>query len=354
MTTHLSATVLNALVDGELSRRTVRCNQRASRPVPLVHLERAESGIAENCHRKSWPEIYPAPSVAGTAAARCIVTGSRSALASHATMFRTTLSIRRIASLALPIAAVLLVLASASLLIAAVCEELRARLRRASCAGHGNIGSAYRHACVRSAARGDLLGSSYREAVVPGKTSLQLQSSGQSAGRYTAGWRQSHVSPQSCGGAAALQHRPPSRLCIHPGTIGVGSTKIRLRRSTSGFHVTGFDTSDLEVTAISDVDPSRLSGLVRAIEEAQMKRLTQGCDSSPIAAFRDNQRDVVVLLLRAEALHISNDRHDRRRAQVAHGAASTLRSDAALRTPLPHRRTIPLRRRYRAPAYRRA
>src|SRR3984957_14233932 len=33
----------------------------------------------------------------------------------------------------------------------------------------------------------------------------------------------------------------------------------------AGFHVTGFDTSDLEFTAVSDVDPSRLAGLVRAI-----------------------------------------------------------------------------------------
>ncbi|HEX4581185.1 MAG TPA: zf-HC2 domain-containing protein, partial [Acidobacteriaceae bacterium] len=37
----------------------------------------------------------------------------------------------------------------------------------------------------------------------------------------------------------------------------------------SGFHVTGFATDDLEVVAISDVDPARLSGLVHTIEQAQ-------------------------------------------------------------------------------------
>jgi anti-sigma factor RsiW len=51
----------------------------------------------------------------------------------------------------------------------------------------------------------------------------------------------------------------------------VSTAENAAQAERSGFHVTGFDTSDLEVTAISDVDPSRLSGLVRAIEEAQTK-----------------------------------------------------------------------------------
>jgi anti-sigma factor RsiW len=37
----------------------------------------------------------------------------------------------------------------------------------------------------------------------------------------------------------------------------------------AGFHVAGFNDGDLEVVAVSDVDPARLSGLVRMIEEAQ-------------------------------------------------------------------------------------
>jgi anti-sigma factor RsiW len=37
----------------------------------------------------------------------------------------------------------------------------------------------------------------------------------------------------------------------------------------SGFHVTGFTTNDLEVVAVSDVDPSRLTELVNAIRNAQ-------------------------------------------------------------------------------------
>jgi len=37
----------------------------------------------------------------------------------------------------------------------------------------------------------------------------------------------------------------------------------------SGFHVIGFNTDELEVVAVSDVDTARLSGLVREIEQAQ-------------------------------------------------------------------------------------
>ena len=37
----------------------------------------------------------------------------------------------------------------------------------------------------------------------------------------------------------------------------------------SGFHVTGFRTKDLEVVAVSDVDPARLAELVSSIKHAQ-------------------------------------------------------------------------------------
>jgi len=37
----------------------------------------------------------------------------------------------------------------------------------------------------------------------------------------------------------------------------------------SGFHVAGFTTEDLEVVAVSDVDPTRLSDLVNRIERSQ-------------------------------------------------------------------------------------
>jgi anti-sigma factor RsiW len=44
------------------------------------------------------------------------------------------------------------------------------------------------------------------------------------------------------------------------------------RAEHSGFHVIGFQTGDLEFTAVSDVDPARLSGLVHALQQSQTPR----------------------------------------------------------------------------------
>lgn len=48
------------------------------------------------------------------------------------------------------------------------------------------------------------------------------------------------------------------------------STAVRpVQAEHAGFHVAGFDTDDLEVIAVSDVDPARLRELVAAIRQAQ-------------------------------------------------------------------------------------
>jgi hypothetical protein len=39
----------------------------------------------------------------------------------------------------------------------------------------------------------------------------------------------------------------------------------------AGFHVADFSTGDLDGTAVSDVDPSRLNGLVSLIKQAQSR-----------------------------------------------------------------------------------
>jgi len=44
---------------------------------------------------------------------------------------------------------------------------------------------------------------------------------------------------------------------------------IALSAEHAGFHVTAFSTADLDVFAVSDADPVRLSGLVTAIEQVQ-------------------------------------------------------------------------------------
>jgi anti-sigma factor RsiW len=47
------------------------------------------------------------------------------------------------------------------------------------------------------------------------------------------------------------------------------SSSRNLLAEHSGFHLAGFSTQDLDVIAVSDVDPARLSGLVGMIEQAQ-------------------------------------------------------------------------------------
>jgi anti-sigma factor RsiW len=57
---------------------------------------------------------------------------------------------------------------------------------------------------------------------------------------------------------------------------GTQAGSVPLRTDRSGFHVSGFRKGDLEVVAVSDVDPARLSDLIGRIEEAQA-----GADQQP-------------------------------------------------------------------------
>jgi anti-sigma factor RsiW len=78
---------------------------------------------------------------------------------------------------------------------------------------------------------------------------------------------------------AYLHNRPAAQLLYSIGHHRV-SVLVRQKQDAppmpaqterAGFHVTGFATDDLEVIAISDVDPARLSALVHAIEQTQTK-----------------------------------------------------------------------------------
>jgi anti-sigma factor RsiW len=74
-------------------------------------------------------------------------------------------------------------------------------------------------------------------------------------------------------------HNQPAALLLY--SIGKHRVSVFVRQHASadtsnatsaehaGFHVSGFSTHDLDVVAISDVDPARLSSLVSAIEQVQ-------------------------------------------------------------------------------------
>ena len=78
-----------------------------------------------------------------------------------------------------------------------------------------------------------------------------------------------------------LHNRPVAQLLYSIGRHHVSVFVQQKSESTqqdpvqaehSGIHITGFHTDDLEVAAVSDVDPTRLMNLVRAIEQAQIAR----------------------------------------------------------------------------------
>ena len=78
-----------------------------------------------------------------------------------------------------------------------------------------------------------------------------------------------------------LHNRPVAQLLYSIGRhqcVGLCRAKARSARQNppkaehSGFHVLSFQTGDLEFTAVSDVDPARLSGLVHALEQSQTAR----------------------------------------------------------------------------------
>jgi anti-sigma factor RsiW len=75
-----------------------------------------------------------------------------------------------------------------------------------------------------------------------------------------------------------LHNRPVAQLLYSIGRHHVSvfvqeksgaSTQYPVQAEHSGFHITGFHTNDLEVVAVSDVDPARLTSLVRTIEHSQ-------------------------------------------------------------------------------------
>jgi len=81
------------------------------------------------------------------------------------------------------------------------------------------------------------------------------------------------------GANLAYLHNQPSALLLY--SIGKHRASVFVSQKTSanisdgfraehsGFHVAGFTSEDLEVVAVSDVDPARLSNLVDLIRQAQ-------------------------------------------------------------------------------------
>jgi anti-sigma factor RsiW len=79
---------------------------------------------------------------------------------------------------------------------------------------------------------------------------------------------------------AYLHNHPVAQLLFSVGRHRVsifveeksGGAMGPLRTAHDGFNVSGFETGDLEVLAVSDVDPTRLAALVSSLQAVQVQR----------------------------------------------------------------------------------
>lgn len=274
-TEHLSSTVLNALVDGELAAEQAaaakehldHCSACTSTALHQALLKTATSKAGQRYQVPSQLEqrlrrLASSQAVDGPGLHRSAVATSWSA---------TPWSMRRFVSPALAVAATLLIVAMswfpiqrrmhtselASAQQAALIGEI-SDLHIATLAANQppEVISSDRHT-VKPWFQGKLPFSFNLPDNLPGDTKLDganltyLHNRPVAQLLYSIGRHHVSVFVQENSGAREQ----------HP-----------LQAEHSGFHVSSFQTNDLEVIAVSDVDPVRLTGLVRIIEQAQTAR----------------------------------------------------------------------------------
>jgi anti-sigma factor RsiW len=269
MTEHLSSTVLNALVDGELSAEQAAAAQEHLDQCPActaaaLHQALLKTATAKAGHR------YELPSQLEQRLRRVASSQAVDAPGARRNAVAAPWSMQRFASPALAIAATLLIvvlswipiqrhlqtsdLASAqqSALIAEVCDQHIATLAANQ---PPQVLSSDRHT-VKPWFQGKLPFSFYLPDNLPGDRKLDGAN------------------------LTYLHNRPVAQLLYSIGRHRVSvfvqersaSPRDPMQTGHSGFHIAGFHTSDLEVIAVSDVDPARLASLVRTIEQAQTAR----------------------------------------------------------------------------------
>jgi anti-sigma factor RsiW len=269
-TEHLSPTVLNALVDGELSAEQAAAAKEHLDHCPActsaaLHRALLKTATAKAGHR------YEVPSQLEQRLRRVASSQAVDAPGIRRNADATPWSMRRFASPALAIAATLLIVAISwipiqrhlqnselastqqAALIAEVCDQHIATLAAIQ---PPEVLSSDRHT-VKPWFQGKLPFSFNLPENLPSDTKLDGAN------------------------LTYLHNRPAAQLLYSIGRHHVSvfvqeksgaSAQYPAQAEHSGFHVTGFRTNDLEVVAISDVDPARLTSLVRTIEQSQTAR----------------------------------------------------------------------------------
>jgi anti-sigma factor RsiW len=266
-TEHLSSTVLNALVDGELSAEHAAMAQEHLDHCPAcistaLHQALLKTATAKAGHR------YEMPSQLEQRLRRVASSQAVDAPGLRRKPDATPWSMKRFISPALAIAATLLIVAMSWIPIQRHLQksELASAQHTALITEMSDV-----HIATLAANQPPQVLSSDRHTVKPwfqGKLPFSFNIP------------ENLPSDTKLDGAnlTYLHNRPVAQLLYSIGRHHVSvfvqqksgaSEQDPLQTEHSGFHVTGFHTNDLEVVAVSDVDPTRLTSLVRTIEHSQ-------------------------------------------------------------------------------------
>jgi anti-sigma factor RsiW len=266
-TEHLSSTVLNALVDGELSAEHAAMAQEHLDHCPAcistaLHQALLKTATAKAGHR------YEMPSQLEQRLRRVASSQAVDAPGLRRNPDATPWSMKRFVSPALAIAATLLIVAMSWI-------PIQRHLQKSELASAQQAALiteiSDQHIATLAANQPPQVLSSDRHTVKPwfqGKLPFSFN------------LPENLPSDTKLDGAnlTYLHNRPVAQLLYSIGRHHVSvfvqqksgaSEQDPLQTEHSGFHVTGFHTNDLEVVAVSDVDPARLTSLVRTIEHSQ-------------------------------------------------------------------------------------
>jgi anti-sigma factor RsiW len=269
MTTHLSDTTLNSLVDGELSAEQSASAKEHLDQCPACTSSALSQSLLKTATAKAG-QRYAVPTQLQERLRRLAASQEINASSAQHGLVSKTLSVKRIAALALPIAAVLLLLASSSLLLARYARNSqRASIEDAALVTEISD----LHIATLATNQPPEVISSDRHTVKPwfqGKLPFSFNlPDNLPADTRLDGANLSYLHNRAV--AQLLYSIGAHRVSVFIQQRPDAATQTPNHAEHAGFHVTGFDTSDLEITAVSDVDPSRLAGLVRAIEQAQTR-----------------------------------------------------------------------------------
>ena len=269
MTDHLSNAILNALADGELSGDQLASTNQHLAECPACTSKALYQSLLKSATAKAGKRYAPSPQLQERLASLASERNSQLRKSSARKVPMSPLpSTSRLGSLGWAAAAVFLIV-SVSLLF---------------------VQRATQRAETLSAEHAALVTEVFDQhvATLANNQSLQVISTD----RHTVKpWFQGRIPfsfnlPQGLPGDTTLDganltyldDKPVAQLLY---SIGKHRVSVFLRQRSgnaeanellaerSGFHVIGFNTDELEVVAVSDVDTARLSGLVREIEQAQ-------------------------------------------------------------------------------------